>query len=388
MTQTSADEDFDDDLINDYREGFNDHYEIIVNCIATLETTPDSDETIDEMFRSMHTVKGNARILMFAQLAEFLHSIEESISAAREHKITFTALLGEAITLSLDKAKEISEKIFSHSVDDDPSIETISSVFLQMQTCKQNEVDPLCAIIIKEVTGFDIEATNINTELTIPEPIKGSQIIEPQFSTEMVQEMILYIDEKTPEHLKERLGYMRYLALLLETKIPHWQGRTFQLLKLSKVFNQAMDNPLENHQIEMAVYLHDMAFSFLPNSLMLKKEKFNTDELALMQTHTQIAADFIGINDEWKEARDIVLQHHERSDGGGYPNKLVDEQICIGAKMLSIVDAFMAMAAPRPDRPYKRSVLTALNEIKSNSGTQFSKDLVPVFIGILVKTLK
>jgi len=204
----------------------------------------------------------------------------------------------------------------------------------------------------------------------------------------MVHEMGLYIDEQTPESLREHLGYMRYLALLLETKIPHWQGRVFQQQQLLNIFNKALDYPIPNHQLEMAVYTHDMAFSFLPDSLMLNKGKFSSSELSLMQTHTQIAADFIGFNNDWKQAHDIVLQHHERSDGSGYPKQLSDENICTGAKMLSIVDAFSAMTTPRPDRPFKRSVLTALNEIKSQSGKQFSAELVPVFISLLVEQLK
>lgn len=74
MTDSAVYEDFDDELITDYREGFNDHYEIIINRIATLEATPHNDTCIDELFRTFHTIKGDARILMFSQLSDFLHS--------------------------------------------------------------------------------------------------------------------------------------------------------------------------------------------------------------------------------------------------------------------------------------------------------------------------
>jgi len=170
MTQTSGEDDFDDELIADYREGFDDHYEIIINCIAALDTTPKNDASIDEMFRSMHTIKGNARILIFEQLASFLHSVEESISALRDHKIIFTELLGESITLSLDKAKEISEAIFANSAEDDPSVTRIQDIFLQIQSCTQTEVDQLCTKIIKEITGFDVSPDSLSPELIIPEP--------------------------------------------------------------------------------------------------------------------------------------------------------------------------------------------------------------------------
>ena len=391
MQEKAENTDFDEDLINDYREGFNDHYEEIINCLATLEATPKDDACIDDLFRTFHTVKGDARMLMFDQLADFLHSVEDSISAMREHTITYTDLLGESITLSLDKAKEISEGIFAQSVENDPSVDNIRQLFTQIHTCHQDELDPICAKIIKEITGFDIDlaSTSIETFTAVPENIVDpTEESTSTYSTEMVKEMSFYIGQQTPAHLKDHLGYMRYLSLLLETKIPHWQGRTHIAQDLLKRFNEKLDYPVERHQLEMAAYTHDMAFSFLPDNLMIKKEKFTPKELNLMKSHTQIAADFIGMNNEWNEAREIVLQHHEHVDGNGYPKQLKEEQICTGAKMMSIVDAFIAMTTPRPDRPYKRSVLTALNEIKAKSGSQFSAELAPVFISLLVHQLK
>lgn len=396
MTQSSAEDDFDNELIADYREGFNDHYELVINCIASLEATPDNDTAIAELFRALHTVKGNARMLMFEQLAHFLHSVEESVSALRDHKIRFTKLLGEAITLSLDKAREISEELFSHSTTDSTTTNSIQDLFAELESSQQQDVDPICAKIIKEITGFDIDIKTICNQSEIDAILleiekstqQNSNPVKFQFKTEMAQEMIHYISDDTPEALKEHLGFMRYLALLLETKFPHWQGRTYQTFQLVTIFNKALDNPVPSHQLEMAVYTHDMAFTFLPDTLMLNEEKFSETETSLMQTHTQMAADFIGTKNNWKTAYDIVLQHHEKSDGTGYPEGLKDKEICIGAKMLSIIDAFVAMTTYRPDRAYKRSVLTALNEIKKQAGKQFSAELVPVFIKILVKQMK
>lgn len=394
MPSNIPEEEFDAELINDYREGYDDHYEIIINCIAILEANPDNDETIDELFRAFHTVKGNARMLMFEELANFLHSVEESISLLREHKIIFTELLGEAITLCLDKAKEISEAIFSQTTVDDPSIQDIQDTFTQMQSCQQQEVDLLCAQIIKLITGFDIDVNglqgnliDINTE-TDEANITEQQNHSSTYQTEMVQEMVFYVANDAPNNHQEQLGYFRYLTLLLETKFPHWQGRAHNCKQLLLTFNKTLDKPVPDYQLEMASYLHDIGFAFLPDKLMLGRNKFTKDELTLMQTHTQIAADLIAMDDKWKIAHDIVLHHHERADGNGYPDKLTEEKISIGAKMLCIVDAFIAMTAFRPDRQYKRSVLTALNEIKSQAGKQFSAELAPVFIKLIVNQLK
>jgi len=396
MAQISPEDELDQELIADYRDSFVDHYEIIINCIATLELTPDNDASIDELFRSLHSIKGNARMLMFEQLAFYIHAIEEGLSALREHKIQFTELMGEAITLSLDKAKEFSEDFLTRSITENPSMNVIQEIFTQLHSASQDDVDSLCAKIVKEITGFEIDLTAICNQsevdsilIDINDSTKQNKAPETfLFHTEMAHEMFHYISEDTPDNLKEHLGYMRYLALLLEAKIPHWQGRIFLANDLLLRFNKALDYKIANHQLEMAVYAHDIAFAFLPDNLMKTREKFTPEEHKLMQTHAQMGADFIGINNKWQIAHEIVLQHHEKSNGNGYPGGLKEEQICLGAKMLSIVDAFIAMTAYRPDRAYKRSVLTALNEIKNQAGKQFSAELVPVFLNMLVKSLK
>lgn len=79
----------------------------------------------------------------------------------------------------------------------------------------------------------------------------------------------------------------------------------------------------------------------------------------------------------------MIAQHHEREDGTGYPNRLTGDQICGGAKILALADAFESMTNRRADRIYKTSVTQAVRVINDNSGSQFSPYWVDIFNNVV-----
>ena len=83
---------------------------------------------------------------------------------------------------------------------------------------------------------------------------------------------------------------------------------------------------------------------------------------------------------------EIILSHHERFDGTGYPNRLEGEKIPIGARILAVMDAFEAMTVGRPYRE-NLSLDEAVRELKSCSGTQFDPDLAPHFLKVIDRLL-
>jgi HD-GYP domain-containing protein (c-di-GMP phosphodiesterase class II) len=78
----------------------------------------------------------------------------------------------------------------------------------------------------------------------------------------------------------------------------------------------------------------------------------------------------------------IILYHHERWDGSGYPMGLKGDEIPMGARILSVIDAFQSMTLGRPYRT-RKTTETALAELVEHSGTQFDRDVVEAFVGVL-----
>lgn len=137
---------------------------------------------------------------------------------------------------------------------------------------------------------------------------------------------------------------------------------------------------LKRH-IYQGALLHDVGKIGVPDKILLKPGPLDPDEWAIMRQHCEMGAKLLEGFDALAEARDIVLQHHERWDGAGYPMGLRGKAICFGARIFAVVDALDAMLS---DRPYRKAMTfeAALKQIVTNSGTQFDPEIVDAFLRI------
>ncbi len=103
------------------------------------------------------------------------------------------------------------------------------------------------------------------------------------------------------------------------------------------------------------------------------------EEFEIMKQHTEIGARILEPIEKLKKVGRIIRHHQEKCDGTGYPDGLRGEDIPIEARIISVVDAYHAMTS---DRPYRKALPeeVALNELKSNKGTQFDPNIVDAFI--------
>jgi len=106
--------------------------------------------------------------------------------------------------------------------------------------------------------------------------------------------------------------------------------------------------------------------------------------MELIKTHSQVAYDILkGIDFPWPVA-EIILQHHEKIDGSGYPRGLKDEQILLEARIICVADVIEAIASHRPYRP-ALSMETALAEIRANSGKLYDQKVVEHCLNLIEK---
>jgi putative nucleotidyltransferase with HDIG domain len=146
-----------------------------------------------------------------------------------------------------------------------------------------------------------------------------------------------------------------------------------QKLKLS-------DNDTED--IRKAALLHDLGKICIPDHILMKADKLSDDEMDIIRRHPVAGAKIIESVEPIKHAREIIKHHHEYYDGTGYPDGLRGHKIPLGARIISVADAFGAMTT---DRPYRKalSIEKAIKELKEYAGIQFDPDVVDIFISIL-----
>ncbi len=130
-----------------------------------------------------------------------------------------------------------------------------------------------------------------------------------------------------------------------------------------------------------AALLHDVGKVGIPDEILLKPGKLTSKETAVMQTHVRMGYELLSRHEWLRGAAGIVLAHHERFDGLGYPRGLVGDQIPLGARIFMIADTLDAITT---DRPYRQanSFESAFAEIKAQSGRQFDPKIVEVFFSI------
>ena len=180
------------------------------------------------------------------------------------------------------------------------------------------------------------------------------------------------------------IEYFKQLIEQLESYMPYWQGRSQRVLDLVSALNEKSDCIVNAQQLEAAVYLHDIGMAFLPDSLMAKDSRLDDEEFKLLKTHPVLGHDYIKRIPGWDDAATMILQHHERFDGNGYPNKIKNTELSDGACMIAIADTFEAMTHVRSQRTHKRPMLRAVIEINSQSEKQFS----PWWVGIFNEVIR
>jgi HD-GYP domain-containing protein (c-di-GMP phosphodiesterase class II) len=179
---------------------------------------------------------------------------------------------------------------------------------------------------------------------------------------------------------REDLMFFRELMKPIEKRSMYWEGRGDRIAKLAGFINKIAGSPVNEVQLAVACYMHDFGMAFMPVSVLHKQEKLEEVEFNLMRSHVYKSARLLENLNQWNEARKIVMQHHERIDGSGYPLGVKEDDICEGAKLLAILDTFDAITHARAhnghlQRPKKKAVI----EINRIAKGQFSTKWMHAF---------
>ena len=161
------------------------------------------------------------------------------------------------------------------------------------------------------------------------------------------------------------------ISMTLEKRDPYTSGHQQRVAGLAKAIVAELGLAEDQREsIYMAAAIHDIGKISLPAEILVKPSQLTDIEISLIQAHAQAGYDILkGIEFPWPIA-DIVLQHHERLDGSGYPQGLTGDNILLGARIIGVADVVETMASHRPYRP-SIGIDKALEEITRNSGVLY-----------------
>lgn len=201
-------------------------------------------------------------------------------------------------------------------------------------------------------------------------------LLDKEALERIVAERTAELRKKT-EDLKKTLDEIAHvLALTVEVRDPYTAGHQKRVAKLARAI--ALEMGLSENVVEsiyLAGTIHDIGKLAIPAELLSKPSRLSKDELNLIRPHSQVGYDILkDIEFPWDIAQ-MVLQHHEKMDGSGYPHGLSGESITLEARILTVADVVESMAAHRPYRP-ALGIKMALAEIKQNRGVLYDPHVV------------
>jgi len=178
------------------------------------------------------------------------------------------------------------------------------------------------------------------------------------------------------------LNTLRSLGAIVDAFDWHTERHSENVRNYSIAIGREMGlEPEELRAIEYAAYIHDIGKVGIDLNIIRKPEKLNEEEWRQIIKHPLLGANIAERMEILDNLVPLVLHHHERFDGKGYPDGLKSEGIPMGARILAVADSYEAMTA---DRPYRKALSKeyAVSEVKKNSGIQFDPKVVNAFLKV------
>ncbi|MEW6101796.1 MAG: HD domain-containing phosphohydrolase [Candidatus Omnitrophota bacterium] len=207
------------------------------------------------------------------------------------------------------------------------------------------------------------------------------------------QEMLMTISEQAiigirnlelyEEQQRIVLGSIKSLVTLLDTRVPQEYTHSPYFSRLVTAIAEEMHlDQKQTESLKYASLLHDAGKIDIPLQILTKTTKLTAKEYNIIKRHPEKGAQILRPLQMLKPVIPIIMHHHEKYNGTGYPSRLKKGQIPQGARIMAVADAFEAMVYGRPYRE-RIDIASAIKEIKKKSGKQFDPKVVEAFLKVI-----
>jgi putative nucleotidyltransferase with HDIG domain len=187
--------------------------------------------------------------------------------------------------------------------------------------------------------------------------------------------------KQAQEKLKKTINaIIETISKIMDTRDPYTAGHQMRVTKLAVSIAQEMNlSPDKIESVKIASLIHDIGKIGIPSEILTKPADLDTIEFSFIKKHPEIGYTILKDIDFPYPIAQIVLQHHERNDGSGYPQGLKGKDILLEAKIINVADVVEAMSS---HRPYRESlgIDVALEEIIRNKGILYEPRVVDVCV--------
>jgi response regulator RpfG family c-di-GMP phosphodiesterase len=325
----------------------------------------------------------------------------ESIEEGHEHvfkkmvDLSLNVVDGEECSLLLydEQEQTFHPKIISSRNEEDYEKRTIPA----LRQIFQEVVAKKEALMVHSSEHPEIAPSLICAPLTIRKNIFGILCIRKKINRELFTvkdlQYVVSLTKRASMNLENRILYesvynnvldtFRSLVASVQLRDQYTEEHSSRVTRLSIEIAETMNcTRQEIESIKIAGMMHDVGKIAIPDRVLLKPGRLTEEEFNIIRTHPDIGERILRPILLFDRERNIILHHHERWDGKGYPTGLDGEDIPRLSRILAVADAFDAMTNNRPYRS-AMAVADAVVEIRKNSSTQFEPAVVDAFLNIL-----
>lgn len=360
-------EELDDELKQDFYASTLEAIEIMDGCVDRLAQDAEVED-LNELFRAIHSVKGNCNMVFIAPIVESLHELEEIVTDVRDHVYPYHRRYGEFFQAVIHETDEVLREYMDTHVGNQEVLDSLAELVNRVHTALEEE-----RIQTAEIGTDAILQSHFSFEQAYQERMQRLQ--QPSSSKKEVAEKSFCTG-------KTHVSSMAFFEDLVATAYVLDQWRPVRLqrtLQLCEDLNQSFPESVDSEQLKAAIYVHEFSMRLIPETILYKDSSLTDEEFKIVQKHARIGAGLLQQIPGFEDAADFVLRHHERFDGKGYPCQVEGDHIPLGATILAMADTFIAITSDRADRSYKQTLMTAVRTINAEKDKQFSEQQVNIF---------
>ncbi|BFM48922.1 HD domain-containing phosphohydrolase [Marinomonas sp. THO17] len=346
-----------DDLLECYVEAQQEIEEII----NSIESEGFSFDKLDQLFRSLHSMKGNCSVCFLDPLVDVLHKLEEIVDGMRGGYIKYHSHLGDLINIVIEKVYSLLKEIYQSHVAESELRDTLQQGLDTIYAHEEDSERPHLAVqLLKQCSDQVVE------EEDDADSDAAALIIKVEFSEQQQADIDLFAGFS--HKLNRLLGYSA--------------ERSERILKLCQLINVETNTPVDSCQLSAAAYMHNMGMA-----LILNCQDDEEAKQAAQRNHPMVGAKLLAKHDGWEEAVSMVQSHKERFDGTGFPEGLVGPLIPQGAFILSMAVMFIDSVWGKSGSEYNKSAMRAVQLVNFESGKGFPPHLIESFNSAIRKVL-
>lgn len=242
---------------------------------------------------------------------------------------------------------------------------------------------PIIVITAYSDRDYLIRAIDLGIDRYVTKPIDADILLNAIYKSARVR-----FNQRELEHAKQEIldnlhQTVTVLSRAIEMRDPYTDGHQKRVSQLAVAIAEEMGLPEKQIAgIRLGGLIHDIGKIHIPTEILSKPSKLSALEMDILKTHSEAGFDILRKTSFPWPIDQIILQHHEKMDGSGYPNGLKGDEIILEARIITVADVIEAMSSHRPYRP-ALGIDAAIEEIRHNRGRLYDERAVDCCLAVL-----